>query len=153
MLQSYPDLPPDEDPAVENLRRFVLANADVGRTLAVMNRPFLQELMLPSVCGANEHLRFSDQHIWRTHAEWMNSFRQVLVLLDNPTEREPARNGTAADAQNFAQKECRSYEVNAVFEEHIQRLSTNEWRTVHCEATPQLRAIFVSRKPDGVVSP
>ena len=153
MLQSYPNLSPNEDAAVESLRRFVLANADIGRTLAIMNRPYLQELMLPSVCGANEHLRFSDQHIWRTHAEWMNSFQQVLVLLDNPNERDSGRSGTTADAQNFAQKQRRSYEVNAIFEEHIQQLSTNEWRTVRCEVTPGLRAMLVSRKPDGAVSP
>ena len=153
MLQSYPNLSPNEDAAVEHLRRFILANADVGRTLAVMNRPVLQELMLPSVCGANEHLRFSDQHIWRTHAEWMSSFSQVLVLLDKFNEHDPVRSGITGDAQNFAEKERRSYEVNSLFESHIQQLPTNEWRTVRCEVTPGLRAMLVSRKPDGAVSP
>ena len=153
MLQSYPNLSPNEDAAVEKLRRFVLANADVGRTLAIMNRPFLQELMLPSVCGANEHLRFSDQHIWRTHAEWMSSFSQVLVLVDHFNEQDPASRGIAGDAQNFAGKERRSYEVNSVFEAHIQQLPTNEWQTVHCEVTPQLRVFLVSKKQGGGISP
>ncbi len=153
MLQSYPNLSPNEDAAVEHLRRFVLANADVGRTLAVMNRPFLQELLLPSVCGANEHLRFSDQHIWRTHSEWMSSFSQVLVLLDHFNEQDPVRSGITGDTQNFAGKERRSYEVNSIFEAHIQQLPTNEWRTIRCEVTPNLRALFVSKKQDGGISP
>ena len=153
MLQSYPNLSPNEDAAVEKLRRFVLANADVGRTLAIMNRPFLQELMLPSVCGANDHLRFSDQHIWRTHAEWMSSFSQVLVLVDHFNEQDPVRSGITGDAQNFAGKERRSYEVNSVFEAHIQQLPTNEWQTVHCEVTPQLRVFLVSKKQGGGISP
>lgn len=153
MLRSYPTLPPDENPAVENLRRFVLANADAGRTLAVMNRPFLQELMLPSVCGANEHLRFSDQHIWQTYAEWIGSFQQVLVLLDHPNEQDPAKSRMTIDAQNFAQKERRSYEVNSLFEAHIRQLPTSDWREVYCEVAPQLQAIFLGRNPDGGISP
>ena len=153
MLKTYPDLSPNEDIAVEAIRRFILANADGDRTVAIMNRPYLQERMLSAVCGDNGSLRFSDRDIWRTYAEWMSSFSQVLVLLDNPSERNPARSGTTGDAQNFAQKERRSYEVNSVFEAHIQQLPTNEWRTVRCEITPQLHVYMVSRNGAGEGTP
>lgn len=156
MMRDYPRLPEDADPAVEDIRRFLLAHAMENTRLSIVTRPLMQEHLLRAVAGQPGELWFSTSDIWRNYDVRINESAQSLVLLDRPESLEAAQFGvfagiSPAGARSFLEQQERSYKFNDTLESHIRNLPTGEWNVAVQDASPHLRLYYVARKsgPDA----